>query len=216
MKIGIIGPRTKLQNYVNYVESIGATPVATLLLENMRDCDGLILPGGGDIFPAFYAQRDDGCRDTSLDLDIVQMQAFRSFCRQGKPILGICRGLQVINVALGGTLIQDLPPDMGERHSYQKGDKYHASVTREGSVIQKLYGEKPVVNSAHHQAIDKLGKDLEIIQWCPDDNCVEAIAHTSLPILGVQWHPERIDEAKAGISGEALLTYFASLASSRR
>jgi putative glutamine amidotransferase len=182
----------------------------------MRDCDGLILPGGGDIFPIFYDQLDNGSKNINMDLDILQFRAFQFFLSEKKPILGICRGLQVINVALKGSLIQDLPPESAARHSYQKEDKYHSSVTRAGSFLRELYGENPVINSAHHQAIDKLGEDLEAIQWCPDDNCIEAIVHKSLPVLGVQWHPERIDEAKSGISGGKLLNYFASLASSSR
>ena len=93
---------------------------------------------------------------------------------------------------------------------------YHSTVTLKDSILHKLYGESPVVNSAHHQAIKELGSGLSAIQWCPDDNCIEAIVHTRLPILGVQWHPERIDEKRAMISGQKLLTYFVSLIPSSR
>ncbi len=214
MRIAIVGKKTETNNYVKYVKSIGAEPVVTFSMGDVVHCGGLILPGGGDITPAFYGEKNHGSRNINTELDILQLQALDLCIRESIPVLGICKGLQIINVGFGGSLIQDLPT--ASIHRYEDGDKYHSTVTLEDSILHKLYGESPVVNSAHHQAIKELGSGLSAIQWCPDDNCIEAIVHTRLPILGVQWHPERIDEKRAMISGQKLLTYFASLISSSR
>lgn len=209
MRIAIAGKKAETGNYVNYVKSIGADPVVTLSMGDIVHCDGLILPGGGDITPAFFGEKNHGSRNIDTELDILQLQALDLCIKESIPILGICKGMQIINVGFGGSLIQDLPT--AETHRYDGGDKYHASVTLEDSILYRLYGRYPIINSAHHQSIKELGSGLIAIQWCPDDNCIEAITHTKLPILGVQWHPERIDEKKAMLSGEKILTYFASL-----
>ncbi|MGN0168220.1 MAG: gamma-glutamyl-gamma-aminobutyrate hydrolase family protein [Acetatifactor sp.] len=214
MKIAIAGKKTETKNYVNYVKSIGAEPVVTLSMGDIVHCGGLILPGGGDITPAFFGEKNHGSRNINTELDILQLQALDLCVRESIPVLGICKGLQIINVGFGGSLVQDLPT--ASHHRYEGGDQYHASVTLEASVLRRLYGERPIINSAHHQAVNELGRGLEAVQWCPDDNCIEAIMHTRLPILGVQWHPERIDEKRAMISGRELLTYFASLIPSCR
>ncbi len=125
------------------------------------------------------------------------------------PVLGICKGLQIINVGLGGTLYQDMPT--ARLHRYAEGDQYHATVIREGSWLYGLYGACAVVNSAHHQSIRTLGRGLCAVQHCPLDGCIEAVSHRELPILGVQWHPERLQEGRAGICGAKVLDYFISL-----
>lgn len=214
MKIAIVGKKTDTKNYVNYVRSVGAEAVVTLSMGEVVRCDGLILPGGGDITPAFFGESNHGSRNINTELDILQLQALELCVRETIPVLGICKGLQIINVGLGGSLIQDLPT--ASIHRCDDGDQYHNSVTLEGSVMHRLYGKNPIVNSAHHQAIKELGNGLTAIQWCPDDNCIEAVVHCRLPILGVQWHPERIDEKRAMISGRELLSYFVSLIPSYR
>lgn len=214
MRIAIVGKKTETNNYVKYVKSIGAEPVVTFSMGDVVHCGGLILPGGGDITPAFYGEKNHGSRNINTELDILQLQALDLCIRESIPVLGICKGLQIINVGFGGSLIQDLPT--ASIHRYEDGDKYHSTVTLEDSILRKLYGETPVVNSAHHQAIKELGTGLTAIQWCPEDHCIEAIVHSRLPILGVQWHPERMEEKRAKISGQKLLTYFASLIPSSR
>lgn len=213
IKIAIAGTATDTINYVNYVASAQATPVVTLELETINGCDGLLLPGGGDITPAFYGEQNHGSRNIDTELDILQLQAFDLALRRGLPVLGICKGLQVINVGLGGALIQDLEPESRERHRYDNGDKYHESVISEDSWLSGLYGRETTVNSAHHQALGRLGKGLSAVQRCPLDGCVEAIAHQHLPIFGVQWHPERIDFGISGTDGGKILRYFLKLVS---
>ena len=108
-----------------------------------------------------------------------------------KPILGICRGHQILNVALGGTLIQDLPN--GKDHSTGEDfSRVHELSVEDGSILAALYGTKPmVVNSYHHQAVENPGKGLRITARSAD-GVVEAMEHESLPIFSVQYHPEQM------------------------
>ncbi len=212
MKIAIVGKEADTLNYVRYVQSVGAMPLVTLNPETAAACDALLLPGGGDVTPAFFGETNHGSRNIDTELDILQLQSLDMAVRARQPVLGICKGFQIINVKFGGTLIQDLDPERTALHGWEEGDRYHPSAIPRGSWLRGLYGETTVVNSAHHQALERLGEDLEISQRCPLDNCVEALAHRTLPILGVQWHPERIDEKRSGTNGGEVLAYFAALA----
>lgn len=213
IKIAIAGTAADTVNYVKYVASAQAVPVVTLEREIIAGCDGLLLPGGGDITPAFYGEQNHGSHNIHTELDILQLQAFDLALRRGLPVMGICKGLQVMNVGLGGTLIQNLEPESQGRHGYDNGDKYHTSVIHEGSWLYELYGGEATVNSAHHQALGQLGEGLYAVQRCPLDGCIEAVAHESRPIIGVQWHPERIDFGTSGTDGGKVLRYFLKLVS---
>lgn len=207
MKTAIVGRKPDTDNYVRYVQGQGHTPVVTLNLNDVTKCDCLLLPGGGDITPAFFGEQNHGSRRIDTELDILQLQALDFCIKKRIPVLGICKGLQVINVGLGGTLYQDMPT--AEIHSYDNGDKYHDTVIEKDSWLYDLYGEHAMVNSAHHQAIRDLGSGLAAVQHCPQDGCIEAVVHRELPIWGVQWHPERIDSRFTAISGDQVLAYFA-------
>lgn len=203
MKIAILGRKKDTVNYEKYVESLSAISLSTLNPADISSCDALILPGGGDITPAFFGEHNNGSRNIDTELDILQFQALDYAIKNHMPVLGICKGMQLINVALGGTLVQDMPT--ASIHRYQNGDQYHSTFLEEGSPLHKLYGGEAYINSAHHQSVDKLGRNLQAIQWCAEDNCIEAIAHTSLPVLGVQWHPERLNLSLTPVLGEPLL-----------
>ncbi len=171
--------------------------------------DGLLLPGGGDMDPSFYEQQNCGSVSIDRSLDLRQYAALEAFLKAGKPVLGICRGFQLLNVYFGGSLIQDLPqPDI---HRPQSGDRLHTCHCQEGSLLASLYGTAEfTVNSAHHQALDRVGEGLQVIQTA-SDGVAEALVHRSLPIFAVQWHPERLrgDFARPeAINGDRIFLYF--------
>lgn len=201
MKIAIVGRKADTTNYEHYVLALPATPIVTLSPGELSGCDGLILPGGGDINPSLFGEQNTASRNIDTELDILQLQALEYALSHSLPILGICKGMQIINVAFGGTITQHLPT--AELHRYREGDQYHSTIISETSCLYPLYGSHLMVNSAHHQGINKIGAVLTPIQWCEADNCVEALIHETLPVLGLQWHPERLHDT-------TLLSYFAS------
>ena len=141
--------------------------------------------------PAFFGQENKGSKNIDVSMDQAQFSALTMFVLLKKPVLGICKGLQIINIYFGGDMIQDLPS--AQIHSYIDGDQFHPTQIEKGSYLYKLYGTSLTVNSAHHQGIGRLGKSLFSVQKS-QDGIIEAIAHESLPILGVQWHPERMED----------------------
>lgn len=156
----------------------------------LETCDGLFVPGGCDVDPKNYGEDFNGakeCFDFIDDLDIFYIKAFHS---AKKPILGICRGLQIINVAFGGTLYQDIGG-----HS----DTKHFVYVEKDSFIYDLYKEdKLQVNSFHHQIIKDLGEGLRVVAKS-DEGYIEAIEGDN--IYAVQWHPEIYD-------GDRFIRYF--------
>ena len=176
-------PQPGFENYVAALRALGAEPQS----ERPEDCAALLLPGGGDIHPRRYGQPLRGSVQIDEARDAVEWAAFFEFFRAGKPILGICRGCQLVNVALGGTLRQDIP----NHSAYAKGhDRLHGSRT-DDPLLRELYGARFPVNSAHHQAVDALGEGLRPVQWA-EDGTVEALRHVAAPLFAVQWHPERL------------------------
>lgn len=153
-------------NYINALRSVGLTPVVGR--EASADCCGLLLPGGGDI--------------VNNVLPEAEWRAIASFAAAEKPILGVCRGLQALNVFFGGTLYTYVPGHQGEV------DIIHT--TRAVGELAELVGTEPQVTSSHHQAIRRLGAGLSVRQWSPD-GVIEGVCHSALPVLAVQWHPER-------------------------
>lgn len=191
IKIGIAGRKGNTTNYENACLRLGLTPCTSLSISVLSTCDALILPGGSDITPGFYGQEVHGSRSIDTELDLLQIQALEFFLRTGKPVLGICKGMQLLNVYFGGTLIQDLPNS--PVHQNPNGDDLlHMSYVTEDCILSRLYGKEFMINSNHHQAVDKLGRQLKAVQFSAD-GVVEGFIHQSLPVLGVQWHPERLD-----------------------
>ena len=185
-------PGADIANYLRALEHLGAKGVVFHAPDGIEACDGLLLPGGWDADPALYGQENTACQGVNRELDRLQMRALEAFARAEKPVLGICRGLQMINVGFGGTLIQHLPT--AADHSRDAGsdqDKVHQTRAEAGSFLDALYGARFTTNSSHHQAVDRLGEGLRAVQWA-DDGVVEAIVHDRLPVWGVQWHPERM------------------------
>ena len=212
--VRLVMPVFDIAAFRNYTAALGSLGAGCERVDEKCDpagFDGLVLPGGGDVDPSFYgAGRLPECGPADLALDHLQMKALERFAGAGKPVLGICRGHQLINVCFGGTLIQHLPTS--ERHSWMDGDvdKLHDTRAERGSFVYRLYGESPRTNSSHHQAVERLGGGLKAVQWA-QDGVIEAISHESLPVWGVQWHPERMGFGLAAgpcADGAALLRWF--------
>lgn len=211
LKVVIIGRIKDTLNYEKALHTMGVSYLTTMDMGRLSEYDALLLPGGGDITPAFFGQKNQGSKNIDIELDITQLQALDLFVKWKRPVFGICKGAQIINVFFGGTIIQDLP--QAKQHAWNEKDSIHSSHALPESVLFSLYGEHFNINSAHHQGIGALGHDLSVIQTS-DDNVIEGIIHNTLPIIGVQWHPERLFDYPSPantVNGSLLFSYFISL-----
>ena len=188
MGLTICLPQERFHRYAEALRACGAE----LRFGDLKGCDALLLPGGGDIDPARYGQEDCGCLGVDRERDEREFALLREALALHLPVLGVCRGCQLLNVAFGGTLHQDIP----DHDAIDGADRLHPSRCVDPD-LTALYGESFIVNSWHHQAVDRLGEGFRAVQWAPD-GVVEAIRHDTLPVLGVQWHPERLREPTDG------------------
>ena len=199
-----------VENYSDAVSAAGMVPVIITEPET-EGFDGLLLPGGVDIDPARYGERMNGSRGIDRALDELQFAVLDEFVLKRKPVLGICRGHQLINVYFGGTLIQDIPT-AGSHTSVRPGcDRVHLCAAEPGSWIEDLYGNCFASNSAHHQACGRMGKELILDACCNADGVAEALHHTGLPVFGVQFHPERMclkHEREDAVNGLPVFSFF--------
>lgn len=213
LTIQLSGSQGKTGRYEQALESLGARPRAGYCPAPDLSCDGLILCGGGDLESSLFGQENQGSNPPDVARDQAELELFRAFYQANKPILGICRGMQVINVALGGDLIQDLPSHIRIFHSAENQEPVHPVRSLEGSMLYQLYGPRFPVNSIHHQAVDRLGTGLRAIAWS-ESGVVEAMDCPGRPILAVQFHPERMAFAYRrpdAIDGAPILSHFLTL-----
>lgn len=210
-----------IAHYAQAVHAAGAVAVHVPLDADPADVvprlDGVLLTGGEDVAACLYADRlheqvydgidpfaeraagfdnDKGGSNSSADSvplrDAFEIALLDAAVSADLPVLGICRGPQLINIAAGGTLHQHLP-----EHAATDGPPDatpHTVVTTEGSQLRRMYGPEVAVNSLHHQAVDELGDGYVATAHSPD-GIIEGIEHAELPILAVQWHPELMAEA---------------------
>ena len=192
-------------SYARRVRAAGGVPVVLpqLRVEEasaaVRGIDGLILSGGDDVHPQAYAAADEGVSlDTDLDADLGEIELLKQAVARGIPVLGICRGAQIVNVAFGGGLHQDMlgdsdchpaRPEVLEAVLAQRHDLEVAPNSR----LAQILGPGPrEVNSTHHQAISDLAPGITPVAWAPD-GVVEAVEIDGPGYLvGVQWHPEKL------------------------
>lgn len=205
-QIAIAGRFKYTSNYEKTLSRLSIPYITTLSLSEICSCQALILPGGGDITPAFFGQKNTGSQNIDTELDIIQFQALEQAVRYRKPVLGICKGMQIINVYFGGTIIQHMKDY--EIHQYKDGDRFHHSTIVPGTFLHALYGDTLFVNSAHHQCLGSLGQELILVQYASPAPTPEAVCHKLLPVYGIQWHPERLPSI-----GDKLFTWFYSLLS---
>ena len=191
LKIAI--PTNRPQAVVNYLDAIIRSGAHAEAGEDFHpdEYHGLLLPGGCDVNPVRYGKTRIPEETTDDRLDAIQFDVLERFLKAGKPVLGICRGHQLLNIAFGGTLIQHLP-GAKEHQSLATGeDNAHLIYIAENTFLQKMYGSSCVVNSTHHQGVDTPGKGL-IAAARSEDGVIEALEHESLPVWSVQFHPERM------------------------
>ena len=151
--------------------------------DDMKSADGLVLTGGGDVAPCVYGNVEVSSKNVDIVRDNYELYLIKRFLYDDKPILGICRGLQILNVYFGGTLAQDIPRHSGEKDVTVKCDFF--------GVFEKLYGKSGNVLCNHHQSVDRLGKGL-LVAALSKDKCVEAVSGKK--IIATQFHPERMTD----------------------
>jgi len=185
------------ENYVNAILKAGGVPILSAHGDAdtyARIADGVLFSGGSDINPIHYGEKPykEGCHYMD-DRDEMELAICNSFYKLKKPMLGVCRGIQTINVALGGTLIQDIPSMVElSAHKQRLFDKpAHYVKSTPGSKMRELFGEEFIINTHHHQAIKTCAPGLHATA-VTDEGIIEAVEHESLPIIATQWHPERM------------------------
>lgn len=179
------------------VREAGGVPVFLPLGGDAKELvsrlDGLIISGGEDVDPRRYGQTPvREVKEIDIMRDDDETQLILAAREQGVPVLGICRGQQILNVALGGTLVQHLDPGAGVGHAalqYPLGHRVHEVMIETDSVHHRIWGDRLSVNSFHHQAIDTLGEGLRVAGRA-SDGVIEAVEVQGANIIGVQWHPE--------------------------
>lgn len=167
-----------------------------LLAGYLELCSGFLFTGGLDLSPIIYNENPHPlCKTTNLEVDRFQLELIQRVIELEKPLLGICRGAQLLNVACKGTLYQDLSllPTPTMAHMQVEHERYglgHEVTMAKGSFLEEIFGSKAYVNSFHHQSIKRLGKNLIVIARS-SDHVIEAIAMNNHPFqAGIQWHPE--------------------------
>lgn len=220
-------------HYLEQLQLAGGIPIQLPILSNtspealasmVSGCDGFLLPGGGDFFPEWYGQTLlPGLKTDTFSMDWERqkftLELVKAMAASGKPILGICLGMQVITIALGGDLYQDIPSqipsDISHRGAIAKAeDRWqlcHTVQTTEGSLIGKLIGAKSVlVNSFHHQAVKTPAPGFKATAFAPD-GVIETVESDNGRMLGIQWHPENL--AHAGMEqGRAIFRWLVQTA----
>jgi putative glutamine amidotransferase len=196
---------------VAYTRSVAAAGgIPALIPSNLSDedlnhlisrLDGILFTGGSDLDPARYGnQMHPKVEEIDADRDRTEIYLIKSVVRLGKPFFGICRGCQVINVALGGTLYEDLPDQrpgniQHDNHHQPRNFLAHPLVLQSDSQLVGILGQDPgQVNSLHHQGINRLASELKAVAHAPD-SLIEAVELPANPFgVAVQWHPEELQE----------------------
>jgi putative glutamine amidotransferase len=195
-------------SYIAALENAGVTPLlltpphsAASIAALLDVASGLVLSGGEDIDPAHYGERPRvELEDVHPERDAMELYAVQRALDLGIPVLGVCRGHQLLNVAFGGTLHQDIPTDrpgsLGHTQSGGWERRAHDVFVEPDSLLYRIIGERTLrINSFHHQAIRDVAPGLRVVGRA-EDGLVEAIESESHPwVLGIQWHPERLEAA---------------------
>jgi putative glutamine amidotransferase len=192
--------------YVNVIEYFGGVPVIlpavnNKLIENhINLISGLILSGGGDVDPLYFNKEPNpSCGLITPERDFYEIELIKKYEKTGKPLLAICRGVQVLNIAYGGSIYQDIYSELQKeliKHEQLAPKWYptHSVEINTESKLYKIFKEKIIrVNSFHHQAVNIPADDFNVTA-VSSDGIIEAIEHKNLDWIGVQWHPECMAE----------------------
>ncbi len=207
-KIGIVicGMENNRQfvtnSYIRAVHKAGGLPILlpmvrsdTVISDYTTLCDGFLFCGGNDVTPLLFGEEPrKGIGETDITLDIFQIRLMKAVLKSKKPLLAICRGMQVLNIACGGSIYHDLSevPDAINhmQTSTTRKDVSHRVAFEPGSRLHRLFGDFAYTNSFHHQAINIPGEDI-VVTGKTGDDIIEAIEIPTLSFaVGVQWHPE--------------------------
>lgn len=207
IKIGVTytGTDEKHSNYVQWLKGREQIEIVTLSpafaeLESIKTFDGIVLSGGIDMHPKYYQSTTTNYPNAPDQFnekrDEFEIAVFNISQQNNIPTLGVCRGMQLINCILGGTLTQDIGAVANAIHRYQNNDKAHGINIIAGTFLNEVMGvERSIANSAHHQCVKTLGKGLAI-NCLSDDGIVEGLEWGDVEhkpfFIGVQWHPERM------------------------
>ena len=207
IKIGVTftGTDENHSNYVNWLKGNDNIEIITLShevtdLESIKDLDGIVLSGGVDMHPKFYGNSVTDYPNNSIGFEVkrdeFELEVFNLSQQNVIPLLGVCRGMQLVNCVLGGTLNQDNGVVANAIHRFENNDKAHGINILSGTLLEEMVGvNRSITNSAHHQSINKLGEGLAI-NCMADDGIIEGIEWQQKEnksfFLAVQWHPERM------------------------
>ena len=184
--------------YCDQIVRAGGVPMvlppvddAEVLINMLEGIDGLVLTGGADYNPLWYGEQPEKELHTiNSTRDLPELLLTRLAFNRQIPILGICRGVQTMAIALGGNLVQDLKTPLKHSQDAQRSEATHSVTITEGSTLYGLYGQETFVNSFHHQAVKDCGSHLHVVATAPD-GVIEAVESTEQKaLMGVQWHPE--------------------------
>ncbi|HAX47653.1 MAG TPA: gamma-glutamyl-gamma-aminobutyrate hydrolase family protein [Ignavibacteria bacterium] len=210
-----VGITRSNSNFINYYKWLEENDLPYIILDweknnfdDIKKCSALLLTGGVDIFPEFYNDWEDGKKreDYIPARDGFEFKLLEFAFENKYPVLGICRGLQVINCKLNGSLINDIETIRNTNHRKisETEDRLHGVNVKSNTLLLEVVGETSgIINSSHHQAIDRLGEGL-LVSARADDGIIEAIeweTKTGKPfMLAVQWHPERMPDKNSRFS----------------
>jgi putative glutamine amidotransferase len=209
MKIGVTFSETNYHNYPRWVkgndDNIEIVELSYVKnnLEDVSNCDAVVLTGGIDMDPNEKVDYANAPEKFNAERDTFEMAVLAKALQEKKPVLGICRGLQLINIFKGGTLHLDNGETQNEIHKKGTEDKIHPiQVEKESMFYSIVKEESGEVNSAHHQSIENLGADLKAVAYS-EDGVIEVIESANPAkefILAVQWHPERMGDLESPFS----------------
>ena len=208
----LLSVNSKRDNYIDAVNNCGGIAVPQYCPDVSTEYDGLIICGGNDIDPAYYNEKMNGSVNIDAKRDMAEFALAKAFAEKKKPIFGICRGCQLLNVAFGGNLYQDIS-NASEHCSFSDYDLVHKVTVKKDSFLYKMYGVEFSVNSFHHQAIKETGNGFDVLATA-DGTTIEGIIHKELPIFGVQWHPERMcfaNKREDTVDGAEIFNFFIKL-----